>query len=88
MLIRTSEEDWATVLNINLKSVFLITKAVNRLVIRQKMEINLASVIGTVGDTGQANYTTLKANILGLTKTCARDSFKRYMSECGSTRLH
>ncbi|EIA21107.1 hypothetical protein KKC_03149 [Listeria fleischmannii subsp. coloradonensis] len=52
------------------------------------MEINLASVIGTVGDTGQANYTTLKANILGLTKTCARDSFKRYMSECGSTRLH
>jgi 3-oxoacyl-[acyl-carrier protein] reductase len=75
LLMRMSEEDWDTVLRINLKSVFNCTHAVARSMAKQRggRIVNISSVAGQVGNPGQANYSASKAGIMGFTKTVARE---------------
>jgi 3-oxoacyl-[acyl-carrier protein] reductase len=73
LLMRMTEEQWDTVININLKSVFNLTKAATRQLMKQKSGsiINLTSVVGLRGNAGQANYSASKAGIIGFTKSVA-----------------
>lgn len=73
LLMRMSEEQWDTVIHINLKSVFNVTKAATRTLMKQKSGsiINLTSVVGIRGNAGQANYAASKAGIIGFTKSVA-----------------
>jgi 3-oxoacyl-[acyl-carrier protein] reductase len=75
LLMRMSDEDWDAVLNVNLKSVFLCTRAVLRHMIKQRWGriISLSSVVGIMGNPGQANYASAKAGIIGFTKTLAKE---------------
>lgn len=75
LLMRMSDEDWETVLNVNLKSVFLCTRAVLRQMVKQRWGriISISSIVGIVGNPGQANYSSSKAGIIGFTKTIARE---------------
>jgi len=75
LLMRMSEDDWDAVLNSNLKGTFLCTRAVSRIMLKQKAGriVNVASVMGIVGNAGQANYSSSKAGIIGLTKTTAKE---------------
>ena len=75
LLLRMSEEDWDTVLNTNLKGAFNTVKAFQRTLLRQKHAriINIASVIGLMGNAGQANYAASKAGLIGFTKSIARE---------------
>lgn len=74
-----SEEDWDTVLDINLKGAFLCTKFAGKQMIKQKYGriINMASVAGRYGNQGQANYSASKAGLIGLTKTTAKEFASR-----------
>lgn len=73
LLMRMSEEQWDTVIQVNLKSVFNVTKAATRQLMKQKSGsiINLTSVVGLRGNAGQANYSASKAGIIGFTKSVA-----------------
>ena len=75
LLMRMSEEDWDAVLNVNLKSVFLCTRAVLRQMVKQRWGriVSISSIVGIVGNPGQANYASSKAGIIGFTKTIARE---------------
>jgi 3-oxoacyl-[acyl-carrier protein] reductase len=75
LLMRMSDEDWDTVLNIDLKSAFLCTRAVLRHMVRQRWGriISIASVVGIIGNAGQANYASAKAGVIGLTKSIAKE---------------
>lgn len=79
LLVRLKEADWDAVININLKGTFTCTKAVARAMIRQRggRIINIASVVGMVGNPGQANYCASKAGIIGFTKSVARELASR-----------
>jgi 3-oxoacyl-[acyl-carrier protein] reductase len=75
LLLRMKEADWDLVMNINLKGAFLCTKAAVRHMAQERCGriINVASVVGVVGNPGQANYVASKAGLIGLTKTVARE---------------
>jgi len=75
LLMRMTEEQWDLVIQVNLKSVFNLTKAVLMPMMRQKSGsiINLSSVVGVSGNAGQSNYAASKAGIIGFTKSIARE---------------
>ena len=75
LLMRMEEKDWDAVINVNLKSVFNCTHAVIRPMIKQRCGwiVNISSVVGQIGNIGQANYSASKAGIMGFTKTVARE---------------
>ncbi len=79
LLMRMSEADWDFVLDINLKGVFNMTKAVLRTMMSQKQGkiINVASVVGITGNAGQANYSASKAGVIGFTKSIAKEVASR-----------
>jgi 3-oxoacyl-[acyl-carrier protein] reductase len=79
LLLRMSEEDWDAVINVNLKSVFNYTKAVLKPMMGQRSGkiINIASVVGLMGNAGQANYSASKAGIIGFTKSIAKELASR-----------
>jgi len=78
-LARMSEEDWDAVLDINLKGTFLMSKAVAKLMMKQKSGniINIASIIGLIGNAGQCNYAASKAGSIALTKSMAKELASR-----------
>ena len=75
LLMRMSEEEWDTVLNTNLKGAFNFTRALTRPFIKQRSGriINIASVIGLIGNAGQSNYAASKAALIGFTKSIAKE---------------
>lgn len=75
LLMRMKEEDWDAVLTVNLKGAFNFTKAVCRTMIKQRYGkiVNIASIIGIMGNAGQANYAASKAGLIGLTKSSAKE---------------
>ena len=79
LLIRMSEEDWDSVLDVNLKGVFLCTKAVARTMMKKRYGkiINISSVVGVNGNAGQSNYAASKSGVIGFTKSMARELASR-----------
>ncbi len=79
LLMRMSEEDWDTVLDTNLKGAFLFTKVFARAFLKQRSGriINVASVLGLIGNAGQCNYASSKAALIGFTKSVARELASR-----------
>jgi 3-oxoacyl-[acyl-carrier protein] reductase len=75
LLLRMTEQDWDAVITVNLKSVFNLTKAVQRIMIKQKggSIINMSSVVGVSGNAGQSNYSASKAGMIGFTKSIAQE---------------
>src|SRR5690606_5506949 len=73
------EEEWDAVINVNLKGVFNCTKAVLRSMLKQKTGkiINVASVVGVMGNAGQTNYSASKAGVIGFTKSLAKEVASR-----------
>ncbi len=79
LIMRMSEEDWDAVLNVNLKGVFLFTKAAMRGMMKKRSGsiVNIASIIGLIGNAGQANYAASKGAVIAFTKTVARELSSR-----------
>ena len=79
LILQLKEEEWDAVLGINLKGAFLCTQAAARPMMKQRWGriINIASVVGQMGNAGQANYVSSKAGLIGLTKTTARELASR-----------
>jgi len=75
LLLRMTEQDWDRVINVNLKSVFNLTKAIQKVMIKQRSGsiINMSSVVGVEGNSGQSNYSASKAGIIGFTKSIAQE---------------
>ncbi|MFS0574259.1 3-oxoacyl-[acyl-carrier-protein] reductase [Sporosarcina sp. 179-K 3D1 HS] len=75
LLMRMKEDEWDDVININMKGVFLCTKAVTRQMMKQRAGkiVNVASIVGVSGNPGQANYVAAKAGVIGFTKTAAKE---------------
>ncbi len=75
LIIRMKEEDWDSVINVNLKSVFLCCKEAARPMMKARAGkiINMASIVGLIGNVGQVNYAAAKAGMIGVTKTLARE---------------
>lgn len=79
LLMRMKEEDWDAVMNTNLKGIYTCTKAVSRVMMKQKSGkiINMTSVVGIIGNAGQANYAAAKAGVIGFTKSMAKELASR-----------
>jgi len=75
LIMRMTEEQWDLVINVNLKSVFNMTKAVQKIMLKQRSGsiINMSSVVGVSGNGGQSNYSASKAGIIGFTKSIAKE---------------
>jgi 3-oxoacyl-[acyl-carrier protein] reductase len=75
LIMRMNEEDWDAVINVNLKSVFIMTKAAQSYMMKQRSGniINISSVVGLSGNAGQCNYSSTKAGIVGFTKSIAKE---------------
>ncbi len=82
LLLRMSQNDWDAVINVNLKGTFNCIKAVTRPMVKQRSGriISIASIIGLIGNPGQANYAASKAGIIALTKTVAKELASRNIS--------
>jgi len=79
LMMRMSEEDWDAVLSVNLKGAFLFTKAAARPMMKQRsgVVVNIASIIGLIGNAGQCNYAASKAGVIALTKSAAKELASR-----------
>jgi len=79
LVLRMSEQEWDAVISVNLKGVFNSIKAVTRTMFKQRHGriINIASVVGIMGNPGQANYSASKGGVIALTKTCAKEFSSR-----------
>ena len=79
LLMRMKASQWDEVLNTNLKGVFLCTKNVSKFMMKQRSGkiINITSIVGLIGNPGQANYAASKAGVIGFTKTCAKEFASR-----------
>ena len=79
LMRRMKEEDWDAVLNTNLKGVFLMTQAVSPYMVKARRGaiVNISSIVGEIGNRGQANYSAAKAGVIGLTKATAKEFASR-----------
>ena len=79
LLMRMKEEDWDAVINTNLKGIFHCTKAVSKLMMKKRYGriVNMASVVGLIGNAGQSNYAAAKAGVIGFSKSMARELASR-----------
>jgi 3-oxoacyl-[acyl-carrier protein] reductase len=79
LLIRMTEDEWDSVINVNLKGTFNFCKAASRQMLgqRQGKIINIASIVGVIGNAGQVNYSASKAGVIGITKTLAKEFASR-----------
>jgi 3-oxoacyl-[acyl-carrier protein] reductase len=79
LMMRMSDEDWDAVLNVNLKGTFLFTRAVARPMMKKRAGtvVNIASIIGLIGNAGQCNYAASKAGVIALTKSSAKEMASR-----------
>ncbi len=79
LLMRMSEQEWDSVLSTNLKGAFICTKAITRIMMGQRYGriINIGSVVGSMGNAGQANYSASKAGLIGFSKSIARELASR-----------
>lgn len=79
LIMRMKDEDWDAVISVNLKGTFNCTRSVSKVMIKQRYGriVNIASIIGLIGNAGQANYAASKAGIIGLTKTVAKELASR-----------
>jgi 3-oxoacyl-[acyl-carrier protein] reductase len=79
LLIRMSDEEWDQVLAVNLKGTFLFTRAVGKIMMKQRAGsmVNIASIIGLIGNAGQINYAASKAGVIALTRSVARELASR-----------
>ncbi|HEX7474776.1 MAG TPA: 3-oxoacyl-[acyl-carrier-protein] reductase [Dehalococcoidales bacterium] len=82
LTVRMSDEDWDTVMNVNLKSVFLCSRAALKYMMKQRSGriINISSISGIVGNSGQVNYSAAKAGIIGITRTVAKEMGSRQIT--------
>ena len=79
LLMRMKDEDFDAVIDINLKGTYLVTKAVSKIMMKQRSGsiINMTSVVGLMGNAGQTNYAASKAGVIGFTKSCAKEMASR-----------
>ena len=82
LIVRMSEEDWDQVIDTNLKGTFLCIKAFTRPMMKQRWGriVNVSSVVGLLGNPGQANYVASKAGVIGLTKAVAKELASRHIT--------
>ena len=75
LMVRMSEQDWDSVIDVNLKGAFLITQAAAKIMMKQRSGriVNISSVVGRMGNAGQTNYAASKAGLIGLTKASAKE---------------
>ena len=79
LMMRMTDEDWDIVLKVNLKGSFIMTRAASKVMMRQRRGkiVNVSSVVGLMGNVGQANYSASKAGLIGLTKSSAKELASR-----------
>lgn len=80
--LRMSDEEWDSVMNVNLKSVFVCTRAALKYMMKQRYGriVNISSIVGIIGNPGQVNYSAAKAGIIGITRTIAKEMGSRHIT--------